>query len=257
MDQADKLLAAARIECGAQLAVAQRDRSRQFANPLGAESSLYANRTISMFMIMTETRYATRRATIEDLPQLILLWQLEQLPSAALERRFTEFQVVCDDTRQVIAAIGMQISGAHGLLHSESIATPEIADELRELLWKRLRVMIHNHALERLWTQMNIPFWRGKGFDHTSTEQLAALPPQFKENERDWNVLVLRTSDANAAIEREFARFQALQQQEKAKMEAFVTWMKRAAIVAMFFLMLVAAIALIVLRYAPKIFRQH
>ena len=250
-------MAAARIERGAQLAVAQHNRLRQLANPLGAESSLYANRTISMFMIMTETRYATRRATVEDLPQLTSLWQLEQLPAAALERRFTEFQVVSNDAGQVVAAIGMQVSGAHGLLHSESIATPEIADELRELLWKRFQVMIHNHALERLWTQMNIPFWRGKGFDHASTEQLAALPPPFKENERGWNVLVLRTPDANAAIEREFARLQALQQQERAKMEATVTWMKRAAIFAMFFLMLVTAIALIVLRYAPKIFRQQ
>lgn len=210
-----------------------------------------------MFMIMTEPRFATRRATVEDLPQLISLWQLEQLPASALEPRFTEFQVVSDDTGQVIAAIGMQISGAHGLLHSEAIATPEMADRLRELLWKRLQVMIHNHALEQLWTQMNIPFWRAKGFDHASTDQLAGLPPEFRENERAWNVLVLRSPAANAAIEREFARLQAVQQQEKAKMEATVTWMKRAAIVAMFFLMIVAAVALLVLRYAPKLFRQQ
>jgi len=150
-----------------------------------------------------------------------------------------------------------KVSGAHGLLHSESIATPEIADELREQLWKRIQVMIHNHALERLWTQMNIPFWRSKGFDRASAEPLAALPPQFKENERDWNVLTLRTPAANAAIEREFARLQALQQQEKAKMEAFVAWTKRAAVIAMFFLMVVTAIALLVLRYAPQIFRKH
>ena len=208
-------------------------------------------------MIMTETRFITRRATVDDLPQLIPLWQLEQLPADALERRFTEFQVVCDETGRVVAAIGMQISAAHGLLHGESIATPEIGDELRELLWHRLQAIIHNHALERLWTQMNIPFWRSKGFAPASAEQLAALPTQFNENEHHWNVLPLRSSDASAAIDREFARLQSLQQQEKAKLEAFVAWMKRAAVVAMLFLLVVVAISLFVLRYAPKILHRH
>jgi hypothetical protein len=37
-------------------------------------------------MIMTAApQYRARRATVEDLPQLISLWQLEQLPAASLE----------------------------------------------------------------------------------------------------------------------------------------------------------------------------
>ena len=69
-------------------------------------------------------RLVTRRATVEDLPQLIDLWRLEQLPAASLEKRFTEFQIVCDDIGRVLAAVGIQISGAQAWLHSESIAQP-------------------------------------------------------------------------------------------------------------------------------------
>jgi hypothetical protein len=210
-------------------------------------------------MAMTAApHYVTRRATMEDLSQLISLWQIEQLPADALERRFTEFQVVSDDHGRVLGAIGIQVSGPHGLLHSECIAQPEMGDSLRELLWKRLQVMIHNHALERLWTQMNAPFWRDKGFGAASAEQVTSMPPQFKENERPWQVKILRTADANAAIEREFARLQALRQEESARMQDRVQWMKRAALgvtVVVFILVVIWAIAM--LKYGPQIFRRH
>lgn len=221
------------------------------------KSSLYAKRTIHIFMVMTAApQYRARRATIEDLPQLISLWQLEQLPTSALEKRFTEFQVVSDDAGQVLGTIGLQVSGGQGLLHGESMARPEMADQVRELLWTRLQAMIHNHALERLWTPVSAPFWRGKGFAAATGEQLEALPPEFRESGKQWQVLTLRTPDANAAIDREFARMQALQHEEKAKMQATVSWMKRAAVVALFFLMLLAAGAIIVVRYAPQIFKK-
>jgi len=203
-------------------------------------------------MVMTAASYRARRATVEDLPQLSALWQLELLPAAALEKRFTEFQVVCDDTGQVLGTIGLQVSGGQGLLHGESMAKPEMADQVRELLWTRLRAMIHNHALERLWSPIAAPFWREKGFARASAEQLAAVPAEFRESGKQWQVLTLRTPDANAAIEREFARMQSLQHEEKAKMQATVSWMKRAAIIALFFLMLIAAGAMMVLHYFKK-----
>ena len=85
---------------------------------------------------------------------------------------------------------------------------------------------------------------------------MAALPPEFSESGKQWHVLTLRTPDANAAIDREFARMQALQQEEKAKLQATVSWMKRAAVIAFFLLMLIAAGAIIVVRYAPQIFKK-
>jgi N-acetylglutamate synthase-like GNAT family acetyltransferase len=203
----------------------------------------------------TIPQYVTRRATVEDLPQLIELWRLEQLPAGALEKRFTEFQVVSDETGQVLAAMGIQIQGAQGLLHSEAIAKAELGDNLRERLWNRLQVIIQNHALERLWTQINVPFWREQGFERVSSEQVASLPAAFSGSDREWLAKTLRAADANAAVERELAQLKALQQEESVRMQQRVQWAKRVAFgltIVVFLLVVVWAVAM--LKFGPRIF---
>lgn len=205
--------------------------------------------------MMTATpQYVARRATVEDLPQLVALWRLEQLPADALEKRLTEFQVASDETGQVLAAVGMQIAGSQALLHSEAIAKPELGDSLRELLWNRFQVIIQNHALERLWTQINVPFWREKGFERPSPEQIASRPVKFSGNDRDWLMKTLRAADANAAVERELAQLKALQHEESARMQQRVQWAKRLAFgmtIVVFLLVVIWAVAM--LKFGPKV----
>ena len=203
------------------------------------------------------TQYVARRATMEDLPQLLVLWRLEQLPAEALEKRFTEFQVVTDEAEQLLAAVGMQIVGTQGLLHSESIAQPELSDTFRELIWNRLQVLIANHALERLWTQMNGPFWRDKGFESASAEQAATVPAAFHSEGGAWFVKTLRAANANAALEREFAQLKALQQEEAERMRQRVQWAKRIALgisVAVFLLVVLWAMTMV--KFGPKMFHH-
>lgn len=211
-----------------------------------------------MVMIMTAApQYVTRRATFDDLPQLLDLWRLEQLPAAALEKRFNEFQVVSDADGRVLAAIGIQIAGGQGLLHGESIARPELADQLRELLWNRMQVIIRNHALERLWTRNNSTWWREQGFARAEQAVAASLPAAFNDGSPDWNVKTLRAADANAALEREFAQLKTLQQEESARLLERTAWLKRFAlgVVAVVFLLVIAwAIAL--MRYGPQLFKR-
>jgi len=206
--------------------------------------------------MMTATpHYVARRATVEDLPQLAALWRLEQLPADALEKRFTEFQVVSDDAGQVLAAIGLQIAGVQGLLHSEAIAKPELGDSLRERLWKRFQVIIQNHALERLWTQINVPFWREQGFERASAEQVASLPAQFSGNSYEWFAKTLRAADASAAVERELAQLKAMQQEESVRMQQRVQWAKRLAFgITIVVFLLVVAWAVAMLKFGPKVF---
>lgn len=210
-------------------------------------------------MTMTAApHYVTRRATVEDLPQLIPLWQLEQLPAAELEKRFTEFQVVADDAGQVLAAMGIRINGADGLLHSEAIAKPEFADALRDLLWKRLQVTIRNHALERLWTQLSFPYWRELDFKPAIAEQLASMPAQFRNDDGTWHLKLLPAASATAVAEREFARLKLVQQEETARMQERVRWVKRIALgvtVVVFLLVIVWAVTL--MKVGPKLFRPH
>jgi CHASE3 domain sensor protein len=150
----------------------------------------------------------------------------------------------------------VQVQGADALLHSESIARPELGDTLRELLWKRLQVIIHNHALERLWTQINVPYWRDQGFEPASVEQLQAVPAAFPQDVRAWNVKVLRAADATAAMEREFARLRLLQQEENDRMKSRVQWMKRAAfVITVIVFLLVVVWAITMLKVGPKLFQ--
>ena len=207
-------------------------------------------------MSMTEPRLVARRATVEDLPQLLALWRLEQLPAGTLEKRFTEFQVVSDDDGQVLAALGLQLAGAQGRLHSEAIARPELSDTLRALLWDRLQVIIQNHALERLWTQLNTAFWREQGFARATEELLKLRPAAFPLNDQEWQAVTLRAANATAALEREFAEIKALQAQEKEKTQVRIRWMKRAALgVTILVFVIVVVWAFIMVKYGKRMFR--
>ena len=205
---------------------------------------------------MTEPRYLARRATVEDLPQLLALWRLEQLPAETLEKRFTEFQVVSDDAGQLLAALGLQLAGAQGRLHSEAIARPELSDTLRALLWQRLQVIIQNHALERLWTQLNTAFWREHGFERAPEELLKQRPAAFPLNDQEWLAVTLRAANATAALEREFAEIKALQAQEKEKTQARIRSMKRVSLgVTIFVFVLVVIGAVIMVKHGKRLFR--
>lgn len=199
-------------------------------------------------------QFQTRRATIEDLPQLIPLWRLEQLPAQALEKRFTEFQLVTDEAGVLLAAIGLKISGPAGWLHSEAIARQELAGPLRELLWKRLQVAIQNHALELLWTQVNAGWWREQGFAPADAEKLTLLPPAFGNHAGTWNVMTLRAATARAALEHEFAHLKILQQEEAARLQTRVRWLKRLALGFTVLIFLIMIGSAVMLKYGPKIF---
>ena len=128
---------------------------------------------------MTTTNPQVRRATVEDLPKLVPLWQAENLPTQELEKRFKEFQVVEAPVGEIAAAVGLQVSGLEGKLHSEVFAHSEQSDAMRELLWERAQVIGQNHGLVRLWTQFSTPFWNHSGFRYATGETLGKLPPVF------------------------------------------------------------------------------
>ena len=56
--------------------------------------------------------YRARRATTDDLAQLLALWRAAQFPTEELEKQFTDFHVAADAQGNVAAAIGLQLSGA-------------------------------------------------------------------------------------------------------------------------------------------------
>lgn len=149
-----------------------------------------------------------RRATIEDLPKLMALWQHEQLPAEELGRRCLEFQIVESPEGELLGAVGFRVEGQEGQLRNEAFLHPEQADALRERLWERLQTVIKNHGLCRVWTTMDAPFWLAQGFQKAETDKLDKLPPTFAERSGNWHVLQLRQDTAPAvSLDHEFALF--------------------------------------------------
>ena len=168
---------------------------------------------------MTASNQQVRRATIDDLPKLNALWQQEHLPWQELEKRFKEFQVVELDG-EVVGALGLEIVGRDGRLHSEVFAHPELADDLRQVLWERAQAMAGNHGLVRLWGQFSAPFWNHCGFDYAPTEVLAKLPAQFAGDPHPWRFLKLRDdTSSHISFEKEFAMFKEMEKQRTARIQ--------------------------------------
>ncbi|MGB9601368.1 MAG: hypothetical protein ACP5MG_03380 [Verrucomicrobiia bacterium] len=141
---------------------------------------------------MNSEALIVRRAVVDDIPQLIELWKSEKLPWQELEKRFTEFQVVVDSQNQVLGAIGLHISGQEALLHSEVFSRFDLADTIREMIWKRFESIAHNYGLFRIWTLENSPYWHHNGFVIASTEQMQKLPRSFGNPGAIWYVMSFR-----------------------------------------------------------------
>lgn len=165
---------------------------------------------------MNAPKYRLRRATSDDLPELLRLWAAAQLPAAELEKRFTEFQVVEESEGKLVAAIGLQILAKHGAIHSETIPDFGQADGLRPLLWERLRGVAQNHGLVRLWTGETARFWREQDFGRGDPSTLKQRPQGFHPEA----VLTLKLKDdlsVDSFINDEFAQLRQLQLQEREK----------------------------------------
>jgi N-acetylglutamate synthase-like GNAT family acetyltransferase len=195
---------------------------------------------------MTDANVQVRRATIEDIPQLRVLWQQENLSPTELEGRFKEFQVVQGPGGEVLGTIGLQISGNQGRLHSEALLHADQADALRQKLWDRVNLVAQNFGLARVWIQSDAPFWHTIGFAPASGEMQQKLPPEFAGSSGHWSALQLKQEGAVvSSIDKEFALFRESERERTEKMfrQARVLKMLAAVIaVAVFALVLVWAV---------------
>lgn len=181
---------------------------------------------------MTSQNPQVRRATIEDLPKLVALWQTEGFAVHELEKRFKEFQVVEDGNGALLGVVGLQIAGLEGCLHHEGFARPEQADALRAMFWDRAQVLAKNHGLVRVWTQFATPFWNHSGFQHPSAETLAKLPPAFSGDPHPWQFIQLKEDPSHLpSIEKEFAMFKEMEHERTEKLLRQAKFMKLVAAV--------------------------
>jgi N-acetylglutamate synthase-like GNAT family acetyltransferase len=162
--------------------------------------------------------YQVRRATTDDLAQLIQLWSTAQFPVADLEKRFTEFQVAATATGEVVGAVGLQVAGTDGKIHSEWFADFALSEALRTPLWDRLQAVALNHGLFRLWTEECAPFWKkAAGFSTPPSDLVSRVPAEFGAARAGW--LVLRLKDESADPNLLEAQFAMFRDAERARLE--------------------------------------
>lgn len=141
---------------------------------------------------MSDAGYRVRRATVDDLRWLTVLWQSVNLPVLELEKHLTEFQIIETADGQLLGAVGLQIAGRHGRIHSEAFADFGFADQFRPLLWERLQSIATNHGLLRIWTQEQSPFWSHNGFLPGNPAVLQSLPEPWRDLPGAWLSIQLR-----------------------------------------------------------------
>lgn len=189
---------------------------------------------------MSTRNSQVRRANIEDLPQLVLLWRREGFSVSDLEKRFKEFQVIDAPEGGLAAAVGLQVVGSEGRLHSEAFARNEQADACRQLFWERAQIVAQNHGLVRLWTQFATPFWNHSGFRYATAETLAKLPPAFTGSPQPWQFLQLKEEvAAPASVDKEFEMFRAM---ERERTESMMRQAKLLKVVAVIIVLIVFAV---------------
>ena len=110
---------------------------------------------------------------------------------------------------RLLGAIGLQVAGQHGSLHSEAYTDFAVADKVAAILfWERIQVIAANHGVFRLWTRENSPFWNRWGFRPASGEILERLPAPWRDAGEGWFTLQLKDEDViNAVLEKETAAF--------------------------------------------------
>jgi N-acetylglutamate synthase-like GNAT family acetyltransferase len=204
---------------------------------------------ISIMPVMTPTNYRVRRATVEDLPGLLSLWQAMSFPAGELEKRLTEFQVAAGDDGRLLGTVGFQIRAHQGLIHHEAFNDFTWAEPLRPMFWERIQNLAANHGLFRLWTQEDAPFWKQTGMRPADAESLKKLPEEWKRTPGEWLTLPLRDEAALTVLsaDKVFSDIMKAEREQTQKMVNRARTLKLAATVAAIILALFVGVLILYL----------
>jgi len=174
------------------------------------------------------SEYTARRATLDDLPTLKGLWEVNRLPVLELERHLTEFQVVARPDGVIVGALALRSRGTQGLLHSEAVYSPPLAAAIPAAAWPRLQILARNQGLTRLWMHGEpAPAWQACGFTRARPGDLQKLPPALASGPGPWATVALIDEAVVAeVIEKEVTAFQQEAQAEHERLRQQALWFK-------------------------------
>jgi N-acetylglutamate synthase-like GNAT family acetyltransferase len=167
---------------------------------------------------VSSSNYRVRRATLDDIDQLTVLWHSMHYPTGDLARHITEFQVAEGAEGKVLGALGIQIAERQGLIYGEAFSDFALAEQLRPLLWDRVRAVATNHGLLRIWTREKAPFWNHCGLVPAEAEVLEKLPVSWRAPAAQWRTLKLKDDvETVMSLDQEFALFMESEKQRTAQ----------------------------------------
>lgn len=171
---------------------------------------------------MRDDKLITRRATVDDLPQLIELWDRAFCPADIFEKRLTEFHLVEDaQTKRILASIGIHPENTGAMIHSEVFGDPLNQDLYRDMLWPRFQTLSRNLGVSKIWTQETADFWLKVGFKRVLENDLGALP-NFPDREEHLSWRVFQIFDEEMVEEKmKENRYEALLQIQHDETEAY------------------------------------
>ncbi len=207
---------------------------------------------------MSSPKYRVRRATLDDLGQLMGIWRAMKFRDDDLAKRVTEFQIAENEEGKVVGGVGLQITQRQGLIHSEAFSDFGLSDQIRPLLWDRLQAVATNHGLLRLWTAEDAPFWSHCGMQKSDADALQKLPEQWRGLSSSWLTLKLK-EDVEEVIsaEKEFALFMESEKQRSQKAIQQAKVLKAVATILAFGLLaLVALGAFFILKKNPALLHR-
>jgi N-acetylglutamate synthase-like GNAT family acetyltransferase len=174
------------------------------------------------------SEYTVRRATLDDLPTLKGLWETNRLPVLELERRLTEFQIVSRPDGVIVGAVALRGCGAQGLVHSEAVYSPPLAEPVRTAAWQRLRVLARNQGMTRLWMRGEpATGWQALGFKRAMPGDLKKFPPALTAGPGPWSTLALIDEAVLAeVVEKEVTAFQQEAQADHERLRRQALWFK-------------------------------
>jgi N-acetylglutamate synthase-like GNAT family acetyltransferase len=163
---------------------------------------------------MIDSKYQFRRATLDDIGAMTVLWQMMRFPVEDMARRITEFQVATDAEGHIVGAIALQLAEKQGLIHSESFKDFGLADQVRPGLFERVKALASNHGLLRFWTQEQAPFWTQNGLHKPDADEEKKLPQVWRQTGGQWLTVKLRDdAETVMSVDQEFALFMQSEKQ--------------------------------------------
>jgi len=182
---------------------------------------------------MDDSVLITRRATVDDLPQLKQLWEERSYPVDEFERRITDFYLVENKkVRKILAVIGICFLEGAAMVHCELFCDIENQNLYRDMLWSNLKKLARNKGASRLWLQGQVSFWKNKGFE-VATEELLMEKPDFPYTEERVPWFFFQLFDAEKIAEADF-QLKEMQKTEMDQLSNQLIWLRNIGLVTGF-----------------------